>query len=147
MKTQLLQLATKAKLLFIIFMYAIPVIGFTQNISKAKLSWQADQATDTQTLKTIAYTAEFKTIGSQSVEWIQKKGQSSAAFTVTATEGKWTDVTSDGSFSYLLERNGKTCKMTVERAASGTFITMDFSKTGEYTSVQRFRIQAVQKIN
>ncbi len=116
----------------------------SQNISTSNLTWQAVETTDLQTSATTTLKCLFKTNANQSVEWIQKKGEMKGLFTVTSVEGNWSNVSTAGSIIYRLQRNGNSCKMTIEKNASGTFITMDFSKSGEFTSLYRFKIISVQ---
>lgn len=117
--------------------------SFSQDISTASLTWTADQTTDLSTGKNVPYQCEIKTDGVRSVKWVQKKGQLITTYTVTGTEGKWANISSSGTFTYLLSRNGKDCKMIIEKKLTGIFITMDFSKPGEFVSRQRFRIKSV----
>jgi hypothetical protein len=44
----------------------------------------------------------------------------------------------------LVDRKGKHGKITFGRSASGTTVTLDFSKAGEYMFVQKFKIVSVQ---
>src|SRR5882762_399388 len=76
------------RLLLLIMLSA--TLCFSQNIASSNLVWEADQVTDTQTQKTNAYKAKFKTNKSTSIEWIQKNGEKSSVYTVTGTEGSWT---------------------------------------------------------
>ena len=126
-----------------LLLVALPAISFAQDIATANLTWTAEEATDLSTGKNIAYRCQIKTDGAQSVKWLQKNGQMITTYTVTGTEGNWSNISSLGSFTYQLSRNGKSCKMIVEKKVTGTFITMDFSKQGEYVSRQRFRIKSV----
>lgn len=125
-----------------LFMLSFPTLS--QNIATSTLTWVAERGTDLSTASTLDMKCSFITKNNTSVEWIQKKGEKRSEYEVTAVEGSWTDVSSNGAITYTLMRNGKPCKMTLERTGSGTFITMDFSKEGEYTSRYRFQIISVQ---
>jgi hypothetical protein len=118
--------------------------ALSQNISTANLTWEAEEATDLQTSHSMAMDCVFKTNGTESVEWIQRKGELKTLYTVTSVEGSWSNVSAVGSFIYLLTRKGHSCKMTVERTETGIFVTMDFSKASEYTARHRFRIKSVK---
>lgn len=120
---------------------------FSQNITTSNLVWEADQVTDLQKQTTTKYIAKFKTNETQSVEWIQRKGQMSTRYEVTGTEGSWVDISKPGSITYLLARNGKSAKMTLEKNSSGIFVTLDFSVPGEFTSIQKFHVQSIQPEN
>lgn len=115
-----------------------------QNISTNNLTWEAVETTNLQTSVTTTLKCSFRTNSNTSVEWIQKKGQLSTLYTVTSVQGAWNNVAMPGSVTYTLQHDGKACKMTLEKTPSGTFITMDFSKPGEYTSLHRFKIVTVQ---
>jgi hypothetical protein len=116
----------------------------SQNISTSNLTWQAVETTDLQTSATTALKCLFKTNANKSMEWIQKKGEMKGLFTITSVEGNWSNVSSAGSITYGLQSNGNSCKMIIEKNVSGTFITMDFSKPGEFTSLYKFKIISVQ---
>jgi hypothetical protein len=81
------------------------------------------------------------------VEWIQRKDQMNTVYEITATEGSWEDVSRQGSITYLLSRNGKSVKMTIEKNATGTFISLAFLVQGEFISHQKFHVQSVQPEN
>jgi hypothetical protein len=81
------------------------------------------------------------------VEWIQKKGQLNTQYEVTGIEGNWVDLSTQGSITYLLSRNGKLVRMIMERNPSGIFITMYFSVQGQLTAQQKFHVQSVQPEN
>lgn len=119
----------------------------SQNIKTSRLVWETDRVTDLQNQTSTAYNGKFKTNANQSVEWIQRKGQMSTLYEVTNIEGSWKDVSTRGSITYLLTRNGKSVKMIIEKNSSGIFITLDFSVPGEFTSIQKFHVQSVQPEN
>lgn len=121
-----------------------PLASFAQDISTSTLTWEAVESTDLEKSTTLAMKCSFRTESNSSVEWIQKKGQLRNVFVVTSVEGTWNDISSVGTITYTLSRNGKSYKMKLEKDDSGTFITMDFSKDGEYQSRYRFRITSVQ---
>lgn len=120
---------------------------YSQNIVTANLVWETDQATDLQTQSTSSYKAQFKTNGSTSVEWVQRKGQMTTLYNVEHVEGEWADISTSGSITYFLTRNDKSAKMIIEKKSSGTFITLDFSVPGEFNSLQKFHVQSVQPAN
>lgn len=134
------------RIILIILLVAIIEIvpSYSQSISSSNLLWTADQVTDFKINNTMDFQCQFKTNGIEQVTWIQKKGQMTTNYNVTRTEGSWEDISVSGTFTYFLERNGKDFKMTLEKKSSGTFVTLDFSKAGEYTSIQQFRIKSVQ---
>jgi hypothetical protein len=121
--------------------------GLSQNIKTSKLIWQIDQVINLQNQTSSAYHAIFKTNADQSVEWIQKKGQLNTQYEVTGIEGNWVDLSTQGSITYLLSRNGKPVRMIMERNPSGIFITMYFSVQGQLTAQQKFHVQSVQPEN
>ncbi len=115
-----------------------------QNIARGTLLWQAEEVTDLQTATNKQMSCQFRTQSNSSVEWIQKDGALKSLFTISSVDGQWADVSTLGTITYALERNGKTAKMILEKTASGTFITMDFSKPGEFVSKLRFKIMSVE---
>jgi hypothetical protein len=146
MKTTMHSLTEKSLLLSVLLLFlALPCLS--QNIITSNLVWETDQVTDLQNQITTAYKAKFKTNANRSVEWIQRKDQMNTVYEITATEGSWEDVSRQGSITYLLSRNGKSVKMTIEKNATGTFITLDFSVPGEFISQQKFHVQSVQPEN
>jgi hypothetical protein len=129
-------------------LFALLSIGtFAQDLSTATLVWEADQVTDLQTQTTLPFSCQFKTHGLQAADWIQKNGARVSTYAVTGTEGTWADIGTNGSFTYLLSKNGNGGKMTIDKSTAGTFITLDFSKTGEYVFQQRFRVTTVRSVN
>ncbi|NBP67814.1 MAG: hypothetical protein EBU52_03635 [Cytophagia bacterium] len=130
----------KILLLFIFSVITMFVNG--QNIASANLTWDVDEVTDLQTQTTIPYKATFKTNASSSVEWIQKEGALATLYNVVATEGTWENISSYGSFTFLLNRNGKHCRLTVEKDVGGTFITLHFETVENKNYRQRFRVLA-----
>lgn len=116
-----------------------------QNIKSNKLSWLADSSVDVQTATTTKYAAEFITNGIQTVQWVQKKGEKTATYTVTGTEGEWLNVLEDGTFKYFLERNGNTCTLILKKVGVEKTITLEFIKPGESPYVLSFHIQSVTK--
>jgi hypothetical protein len=146
MKTTMHSLTEKSVLLSVLLLFlALPCLS--QNILTSNLIWETDQVTDLQNQITTAYKAKFKTSASRSVEWIQRKDQMNTRYEITATEGSWNDISKPGSITYLLSRNDKVVKMTIEKNATGTFITLAFSVQGEFTSQQKFHVQSVQPEN
>jgi hypothetical protein len=113
-----------------------------QDIASSNLTWIVDQTTDVGSSTTINYSCEIKTFGSGSVKWIQKKGEKVTNYQVSGTEGTWTNIALNGSFTYLLVRENKTCSMKIEKGPGGTYITFDFSQPGN-SSIQKFRVQSV----
>ena len=114
-----------------------------QNIEMSTLTWVSDEVTDIGASKVSKVKCMFKTEGKSRVEWIQRNGALRTAFTVVEVQGAWTNVEEPGGIAYVLERNGKRCRMFIERAKDGLFVTMDFSKAGEYSSIQKFKISTV----
>lgn len=135
----------RAKIIIIVLALICSVhVGLSQDIAGGTLTWEAVEATDLQTMNPMTMKCQFVTKGNESVTWIQKKGTLTKVYSIVSTEGAWKNVSSVGSRTYFLSDNGKPCKMTVEKNANGTFITMDFSKAGEYTARHRFKIESVK---
>jgi len=114
-----------------------------QNIASANLHWTSDQTTNLRSQETTQYVSSFITRGTSSVNWIQKNGQVNTSYSVTGTDGSWTDIETNGSFIYYLSRDGKGGRLTVERDAGGFFITLDFSESGQHSIKQKFRVTSV----
>ncbi len=112
--------------------------ALSQSIVRSTLTWKAMEVNDSRTQTSKGMTCDFVTNGKKSVDWIQKGGALKTSFIVTAVEGEWLNVASQGSITYVLERNGKSCKMLIERNASGVFVTLDFT-----SSRLRFKIDSV----
>jgi hypothetical protein len=120
---------------------------FSQNVATADLVWRCDQATEQRTSSTISHNSTFKTSGTRSVVWLQRNDQFATTFTVTGTQGTWGNISNDGSFTYLLRRDGATGRMTVQRSGTNVSITLDFNESGEHNVSQKFRVQSVQPSN
>jgi hypothetical protein len=118
--------------------------GTAQDISQQTLSWRTDQVLDLQTNASISMKCTFKTIGASKVEWIQKNGSLKTIYNVTSIQGSWPNISQTGSVTYVLERNGKSFKMLMEKSGPNVSVTLDFSKPGEFTSVRRFRVISVE---
>lgn len=114
-----------------------------QNIEMSTLTWVSDEVTDIGASRVSKVKCMFKTEGKSRVEWIQRNGNLRTVFTVIGTQGVWTNVGEPGNITYVLERNGNRCRMIIERKQDGLFVTMDFSKAGEYSSIQKFKISTV----
>ena len=125
------------------FFWMLSINSFSQDINKSNLRWEANEFTDLQTSSKVVSKCTFRTLRSNTVEWIQKKGTLTSRYKVVAVDGSWPNLSKFGSLTYLLDRNGKTCRMTMERNESGIFITMDLSKTQEYVSRYKFKIESV----
>lgn len=114
-----------------------------QNVQVSTLNWNAEEVTEIGANKVSHVKCTFKTEGKTQVEWIQRNGNLRTVFTVVEVQGAWANVAEQGSITYVLNRNGNKCRMLMERTQDGLFVTMDFSKTGEFTSIQRFKISTI----
>jgi len=132
-----------AKYYIWILLLISPPAALCQNIAAVNLEWAADHTTDLRTDASASFSCTFITNGTEGVTWLQKNGEISTAFSVTGTEGTWTNVASQGTFTYQLTRDGKSGFMTVEKNGEGTFITLDFSESGAFAIKRRFRIASV----
>lgn len=122
-----------------------PAAGFSQDITKSEYTWKASQVTDGRTSSTKASYTEFVTHGLTSVDWIQKNGELKTTFRITGTEGSWSNINNQGSITYLLEYENRSCKMRFERAASGLSISMDFGSEGAGTTRLTFKVDSVSQ--
>jgi hypothetical protein len=121
----------------------IASVAFSQNITTSTLSWEADESTDVQTNKSIAYQGVFKTIGTQSVVWIQKNGQRTSTYTVQSTSGLWANVADNGTFTYSLQGNEKACTLTLEKSNAGILALLSYPQPGTDPFIIRFHIKSV----
>jgi hypothetical protein len=119
------------------------LITSAQNIETSNITWDADEIMDAEITNSVKYTCQFKTNG-RTVEWIQKKGEIKSTYNIVSTDGMWTDISKNGSIEYILERNGRQCKMILERTSSDIFITMYFNQSGEQSSTKKFHIKTVR---
>lgn len=131
------------KLLLVLVAMLGSLAGRAQNISTVPLRWTSDQTTDLKTSTSRSYASEFVTRGTDGVRWLQRNGSVATDFAVLGTEGSWTDVTADGTFTFLLARDGKTGKLIVQRSGSSLTLTLDFSESGEFNIKQQFRISTI----
>lgn len=116
--------------------------SLAQNVQSSRLTWEADEVTESWTGKKSPTPSTFKT-SRKTVEWIQRKGEVKSEYVITATEGEWSDVNQTGRIVLLLERKGRTSKMILERNGSLIEITFDFSQPGTDSSL-KFHIKSVQ---
>jgi hypothetical protein len=133
--------ANMKKLILVFILCSSTATANGQNMASTNLKWEADQTTDMQANVTKPYVGYFKTLSTQSVEWVQKGGQLMATYTVVSVEGTWADVNSIGSVVYVLTRSGKTVRMKFEKTAAGRFVTMIFPANGN--AEIKFRISSV----
>lgn len=94
------------RILLLVSLSLVCSVCLSQNISSEHLTWEAVEATDLQAASTVAMKCLFKTNANKTVEWIQKKGEKTSLYTVTAVEGSWPNVAKTGTITYALERNG-----------------------------------------
>lgn len=126
-----------------IFLLASHLVLLGQDISATSLRWTCTQTTDLRTQASAAYNCVFITEGAQRVTWLQRNGQVSTAYTVTGTEGSWVNVSSNGSFTYLVSRDGKTGRLILQRSDNEITILVDFSESGQHNIKQSFRVSEV----
>lgn len=147
MKNLMNSLTIGKPLLILLFANFLASPGLSQNIKTTKLVWETDQVINLENQTSSVYNAKFKTNASQSMEWIQKKGQMNTLYEIARMEGSWEDISTQGTISYLLTRNGKSINMIIEKNSSGTFITMDFIVPGQLPSRQKFHVQSIKPEN
>ncbi len=131
---------------FILALHLASMCCVAQNIATSNLQWSSDQTTNLRTDQSTNYSCSFKTQGASTVLWVQRNGQVVTAYSVTGTTGEWQDVGIAGFFTYLVSRDGKSGKVTVEKGGSGTFITLDFGEADTHGIRQKFHITSVSPI-
>jgi len=140
MKTSMTRMA-----IFLIFLAGGVTTVFSQNITGTALTWKASQVTDGRTSATKTSSTEFVTHATSSVDWIQRNGAVKTTFRVVGMEGNWPNIKERGSVTYLLEYEKRSCKMRIERNASGLSLFMDFVDEGAATTRLTFRIDSVSQ--
>lgn len=120
-----------------------PFLAAGQSIVNSTIVWEADQTTDLGTGTSTTISCQFISTGSQSVEWIQKKGTVSTTYAVTSVTGSWADISSNGSVTYQVSRKGRDMKMVFEKDDTGTFVTMIFEQNNAVSRL-RFHIKSVR---
>lgn len=131
--------------IFLIFLAGGVTTVYSQNITGTTLIWKASQVTDGRTSSTKTSSTEFVTHATSSVDWIQRNGALKTTFRVVGTEGSWTNVKEHGSITYLLEYEKHSCKIRIERNASGLSLFMDFVGDEAATTRLAFRIDSVSQ--
>lgn len=129
--------------LFLLLVIVSPLLLQAQNVATTSLRWTCNQTTDLRTGNTTTYSCAFITNGAGTVSWLQRGGQMATRYTITSTEGSWNDVSTNGSFTYLLSRDGKSGRLVVRRSGDELTLTLDFSESGEFNVKQQFRVSEV----
>ncbi len=112
---------SKRPIVLLVFICAIASgSSYAQTINPQSdtLQWNASGFTDQDADTTIVKACQFKSYGSNKIEWIQKNGSMTYTLTATAMEGTWTNVNSDGSLVYTVAFNGMTGTLTMARSGS-----------------------------
>jgi hypothetical protein len=132
---------------FLIFFVATSPYLMAQDIASASLRWTCNQTTNLRDGSTSSYSCAFITRGTDRITWLQRNNEAATDYTITGTEGAWSDVKSNGTFAYLISRDGKAGRMTVRRTAEGITITLDFSSQGEMAIKRQFSVSEIQPAN
>jgi hypothetical protein len=63
---------------------------------------------------------------------------------ITGTSGAWGDLNADGKVVFNVAADGETGSITFEKDATGIFITLDLSQSGQARLRQRYMVSNVQ---
>jgi len=118
-------------------------IAAAQNISEASIRWTCDQTTDLRTDSTGTYACAFITQGSASISWRQRNDEIVTHYTVTGTEGTWTNVSQEGLFTYFLSRDGSAGRLIIQRTGGQVTVLLDFSESGAFNIKRKFSVSEV----
>ncbi|MBI1767621.1 MAG: hypothetical protein HYR67_04530 [Bacteroidetes bacterium] len=129
------------KLLLFTVLSAMFLTSQAQNILTTPLSWSVTQLNDLNTNATMAYQCTFKTYGTQSMQWVQKKA--TTTLEVTSTSGTWTNVNANGKMVFKISAEGETGSLTFEKSAVGTYITIDLSQSGQTRLRQSYTVGSI----
>ena len=127
----------------------LPMLASAQNALSDTLVWDVTSTLNLKNNETFAYTCQFKTIGANQVEWIQKNGTRTTEFNVSQSVGAWTDIAQLGSVQHTISKNGESASgyIILARTSEGLIITLDFTQQGVNGIQQRFFVAQVQPTN
>jgi hypothetical protein len=121
---------------------ALCVVGWmtteAQQISTDTLTWNVDGLIDVVTQTETSYTCQFTTLASSSVDWAQKAGAKVYQFTVSSTEGTWSDISSDGQFTYYVNFHSYSGSLVFARSSGETTIWLTLNADGQQGINEKF---------
>ena len=114
-----------------------------QDIATTSLTWKVNQLKDLNTTASMPYMCSFNTGGGNQIEWLQKNNFNTT-LTVTGTTGTWANVSATGEKVYSISIDGEPGKLTFEKDATGTYITLDLSQGGGKHLKHRYTVAKVE---
>jgi hypothetical protein len=124
------------KNIVLVMMLLIASEALAQNPQSAKLKWEASQFTDDSNTTINHATAVITNPGSQQFQWIQKGGAKVYTYSITAVEGTWTDLSTDGQLTLSLSTGGQTATALLKRTTGVYSIVLTIqadNETNAYT--------------
>jgi hypothetical protein len=117
-----------------------------QNINSNKLRWISNQTENLKNNERYSFSCSFVTDGSK-ILWIQKNGERVTEYTITNTDGVWSDIAQSGIVTYTVNNNELEGIIIFEKTDHSTMVTLDFSRQGVHAIRQRFYILQVELEN
>ncbi|MBL7872613.1 MAG: hypothetical protein JNM78_13435 [Cyclobacteriaceae bacterium] len=116
-----------------------------QNISKETIQWNATGFKDLDANEDVSNSCKFITVGAEKIKWVQDNGKVVVEWNVTSTKGSWTNVTTDGTFTYSFSDREAKGELTTAKTESGW--VMDLLIVGGTSDVRlRYTISSITKL-
>lgn len=108
------------------------------------LEWNYTSLYNLRNQETVTITGSFRVNDNNTIDWIQKDGEEMFTFTVTNRKGSWTDITVNGSLTYVVTYDASQGTIKISRSASGLLIEMDIDNPTRPNTQYNFIVTTVQ---
>ncbi len=116
-----------------------------QDISSATLQWNASGFRDLDASKDFTYDCKFITYGTKKVEWIQDQGNHVREWSINDTQGKWSNIGTQGTYQYTFNDGAINGELTISKSAGGWII--DLVLLGGTNDVKlKYTVNSVEKL-
>jgi hypothetical protein len=132
---------TSAQFLLFILLVMGCASTYAQNPGNQTIIWNSIKAINQADSKEVVYNCSFKTYATQSLDWVQ--GTHRSNFTVTSTDGQWTDLSQDGQETYNVQNGSITGSFLFSRNAGQYSLHMKLYVDGKLDQDYVFTISSI----
>lgn len=140
----------KTRFTFIaVLLFFVTEVSYAQNIRQSESVLITSHATNLllTTPDTFEMVSRFEIDQESTIKWIQKNGQMIDTYTITSTEGQWTNIAANGSILYHITGHDIPGKVTLTRTSEGVRMIVDFTQNDPKALKHEFVISSFTSEN
>ena len=97
------------------------------SIQSDNIAWSVNSMNDMNANVTVAYQCKIITFANQNIDWVQDNGNYVNHFSISNTQGQWTNPSENGSITYTISGEGLTGQLTISNSSSGLSASLQLS--------------------